>query len=77
MKKIYSLNLVSYLHTMGLKEVKMDKDTKSKSTFFVFEESDDVKNAIESYKKSDVTVNLHEFTTKFKEIKKQIAEFNA
>lgn len=76
MKKIYSLNLISYLRTKGFKEINIDRDGESGNIFFVFEESSEITNSIKEYKKPEITINLHDFVANFKNIKKEISAFN-
>ena len=76
MKKIYSLNMVSYLRSRGFKEISLNKDETNDKVYYTFEPSTEVLNAIAEYKNPNVTVVLHDFIANFKTIKTEIYEFS-
>ena len=76
MKRIYSLNLVSYLRSHGFNELSIERDESNNKLYYTFAETKDVQNAIEEYKNPNATVLLHQFISNFKDIKREIYEFN-
>lgn len=72
MKRIYSLNLISYLRTKGYKEVGVFQDEENGKYYYSFEESESILESIKEYKNPNAQVNLHEFIANFKSIKKDI-----
>lgn len=72
MKRIYSLNLISYLRTKGFTETGIHKDEENGKYYYTFEDSQDVVDAILEYKSPNAEVNLHNFIVSFKAIKRDI-----
>lgn len=76
MKKIYSLNLISYLRSKGFKELEMGRNEHTGKVYYIFPQTEEVADAIKEYKNPKAEVVLHEFIENFKNIKKEIYEYN-
>lgn len=72
-KRIYSLNLVSYLNSKGIneKEIQIDENKQNK-VFFIFKETAEVAQAIKEYKNNN---ELKKFLNCYKQIKEKINKF--
>lgn len=75
MKKIYSLNLISFLRSKGHKELEIGCNEENGKAYYVFEELDAITNLIKEYKNPKVEVVLHDFVANFKNIKKEIHQY--
>lgn len=67
MRKIYSLNLASFISSKGYKYTIHDDTEKEGLKFFVFEE--DVSQIIDEYKKSD---EIQDFIRCYKKVKEDV-----
>ena len=77
MKKIFSINLISYLRLNGHKEQAIgiaDEPGDSGNVWFSFPETEEVAKSIREYKTGNVNVNLRDLTVQFREIKQKIRE---
>jgi hypothetical protein len=73
MKRVFSLNVISYLKAHDVHEIDIGFDSKTKKVYYVFDESDVVVNLIANYRSDGTQVNLRDFITQFKNVKEDIA----
>lgn len=69
-KKIFSLNLVSYLKSQGLQEDYLSRD--GNAVYYVFPENVEVAKAIIRYRYNK---ELQEFLQAYRKVRQQISEF--
>lgn len=69
-KKIFSLNLVSYLKSKGLEEDYLSKD--GSAVYYVFPRTKEVATTITRYR---CNRELQEFLQSYKKVREQINEF--
>lgn len=67
-KRIYSLNLISYLKSRGFEEVDVRKDEENK-VYYIFQEDESIAEAIRSYKED---LMLGRFIRTFRDVKKKV-----
>lgn len=72
MKKVFSLNLICYLRCNGFKEKNVGFNADSKKVYFIYDESDELTDMINEYKRKDTMVKLHEFIAEFKQLKEEM-----
>ena len=72
-KRIYSLNCAAYIMYITSIKPQFIEDENSKGIFYcLFEECQEVDDAIKKYRTDDVYVNLHRFLNIFKDFKGEI-----
>lgn len=70
-EKLYSMNLISFLRYKGLEEYDADIDSNGK-VYFLFEKNEELEKAKSEYKEDHVKVELHPFTSQYKEVRREI-----
>ena len=71
-KQIFSLNLICYLRCNGFVEESVGFNENTNKVYFIYENTEELNEAIETYKDRDTVVNLHDFISEFRQLKEEM-----
>lgn len=75
-KRIFSLNFICFLRCKGVKEKSVGFDYNTRKVYFAYEDNDMLEKLFENYNDSDVEIKLHDFISKFKQLKDEIRQYS-